>query len=307
MQVSRKYQVAADIALLAVTFIWGITFVVVKEALEAIGPYWFLAIRFLIAGSFLALLRYRALRGIKTDTLKAGVIVGLALFGGYAFQTVGLQYTTASNAGFITGLSVVLVPLIAGIMSRRLPHWAAMLGVGSATCGLALLSIQDNLRISYGDVLIFFCALCFAAHIILVGKYAPRVSTYHLAVLQIFTVGFISLAVAPVLETFPERLAPAVQIALVATAIPATALAFLIQSAAQKFTSPTHTAVIFTMEPVFAGLGAWLLAGETLSLRQWVGGAAILFGMLITVLKMPAEEQESQHPGSQAAQTQTGA
>ncbi|MFZ5898801.1 MAG: DMT family transporter [Bacillota bacterium] len=303
MQVSRKYQVAADIALLVVTFIWGVTFVVVKEALGAIGPYWFLAIRFLIAGVFLALLRYRALGGMTVNTAKAGVIVGLALFGGYAFQTVGLQYTTASNAGFITGLSVVLVPLITSVMSRHLPHWAAIVGVSSATCGLALLSVQDDLRISYGDALIFLCAVCFAAHIILVGKYAPRVSTYHLAVLQIITVGLISLVVASFLETFPERLAPSVQVALVATAIPATALAFLIQSAAQKFTSPTHTAVIFTMEPVFAGLSAWLLAGEILSLRQWIGGVAILFGMLVTVLKMPAEEQESEHPRSQAAET----
>lgn len=282
---TRWQQLGADLALLAVTFVWGVTFVVVKDALGAIGPYYFLAVRFFLAALFLVVVHPRFLAGVTRGDLLAGAVIGMALFAGYAFQTVGLQYTTASNAGFITGLSVVLVPVFTAAFSRRLPPGLVMAGVASATAGLALLSLKDGLRVDYGDALIFFCAVSFAAHILLVGRFAPRCSSYTLAVLQIAVVGLLSLGAAPWVETFPERLAPEVLWALAATAIPATSLAFLIQTRAQKFTSPAHTAVIFTMEPVFAGLAAWLWGGEVFSTRQIIGGAAIVAGMLITVLQ----------------------
>ncbi|MEW5898121.1 MAG: DMT family transporter [Bacillota bacterium] len=284
-EVTRWQQFWADFALLAVTFIWGVTFVVVKDALEAIGPYYFLAIRFFLAALFLVVIHPRFLAGITRGDLLAGAVIGLALFSGYAFQTVGLQYTAASNAGFITGLSVVLVPVFAAVFSRRLPPGLVLAGVVSATAGLALLSLRDGLRMSYGDALIFCCAVSFAAHILLVGRFAPRHSSYTLAVLQIALVGLLSLGVAPWVETFPPRLAPEVILALAATAIPATSLAFLIQTRAQKFTSPTHTAIIFTMEPVFAGAAAWLWGGESFSAQQILGGAAIVAGMLAAVLQ----------------------
>jgi drug/metabolite transporter (DMT)-like permease len=282
---TKPQQVAADAALLFVAFVWGVTFVVVKEALTEIGPYYFLAIRFAIAFAFLALICWRSLLRVNRENMQAGLIIGLALFGGYAFQTVGLQYTTAANAGFITGLSVVLVPLFVAALTRRVPSPMAILGVACATVGLGLLALNGDLRVGYGDALVFCCAVCFATHIILVGKYAPRLDPVLLAIVQIGTVGLVSALIAPVLESFPVTLAPQVQVALLATAIPATSLAFLIQNKAQKFTSPTHTAVIFTMEPVFAGLAAWLWGGEVLELRQWIGGAMIVAGMLITVLK----------------------
>lgn len=279
------HQLLADFALLAVTFIWGVTFVVVKDALGAIGPYYFLAVRFFLAALFLVVIHPRFLPRVTRRDLFAGAVIGAALFAGYAFQTVGLQYTTASNAGFITGLSVILVPVFAAALNRRLPPGLVIIGVASALAGLALLSLKDGLQMSYGDALIFFCAVGFAAHILLVGRFAPRHSSYTLAVLQIATVGLLSLAVAPGMETFPARLQPEVLWALVATAIPATSVAFLVQTRAQKFTSPTHTAVIFTMEPVFAGLAAWLWGGEAFGARQFLGGAAIVAGMLITVLQ----------------------
>lgn len=285
MAPTRIQQITADLALLFVAFVWGITFVVVKEALTEIGPYYFLAIRFTVAFLFLALICWRSTLRVNRANLTAGFVIGLALFGGYAFQTVALQHTTAANAGFITGLSVVLVPLFVAGLTRTLPSPLAVLGVACATIGLGLLAVQGDFTVGYGDFLVFCCALCFATHIILVGRYAPCLDPVLLAIIQIGTVAFISFLIAPVLESFPVTLAPSVQIALLATAIPATALAFLIQNKAQKFTSPTHTAVIFTMEPVFAGLAAWLWGGETLEIRQWIGGAVIVLGMLITVWK----------------------
>lgn len=285
MASTRVQQITADLALLFVAFIWGITFVVVKEALTEIGPYYFLAIRFTIAFLFLALICWRSTLRVNRANLAAGFVIGLALFGGYAFQTVGLQYTTAANAGFITGLSVVLVPLFVAGLTRVLPAPTAAAGVACAVVGLGLLAVQGDFTVGYGDLLVFCCAVCFAAHIILVGRYAPCLDPVLLAVIQIGTVAFISFLIAPALESFPVKLAPPVQIALLATAIPATALAFLIQNKAQRFTSPTHTAVIFTMEPVFAGLAAWFWGGEILELRQWIGGAVIVLGMLVTVWK----------------------
>lgn len=284
-RIAHWQQLLADLALLGVTFIWGITFVVVKDALGSIGPFYFLTVRFFLAALFLLAVHPRVLRRMGRGDLVAGGVIGTALFAGYAFQTVGLQYTTAANAGFITGLSVVLVPVLAAAFTRQLPPGLVLVGVGSATAGLGLLSLRDGLRMTYGDLLVFLCALAFAAHILLVGRFAARHSSYALAVLQIGTVGVLSLVVAPWVESFPARLAPEVLWALAATAIPATSLAFLIQTKAQKFTSPTHTAIIFTMEPVFAGLAAWLWGGEALSARQLAGGAAIVAGMLLAVLQ----------------------
>ncbi|MDQ7790412.1 MAG: DMT family transporter [Clostridia bacterium] len=295
MEQSQYKQVFADIALLFVAFVWGITFVVVKEALTDIGPYYFLAIRFGIAFLFLALICWRSFLSVNRSCLTGGLFIGLALFGGYAFQTVALQYTSAANAGFITGLSVVLVPVFAAFLTRVIPSPITAIGVASATVGLGLLAVQGDFTFNYGDILVFMCAVCFATHIILVGRYAPCFDPVMLAIIQIGTVGLISALIAPCVETFPLELTRSVQIALLATAIPATALAFLIQNWAQKFTSPTHTAIIFTMEPVFAGLAAWLWAGEVLEARQWIGGALIVVGMLITVVKITEHQNTVKH------------
>ncbi|MCL5056585.1 MAG: DMT family transporter [Actinobacteria bacterium] len=275
----------ANLSLLAVAFIWGITFVVVKDALDYIGPYYFLSIRFAVAFLFLLAVYLRRMAGISVKELGAGVFIGLFLFGGYAFQTVGLQYTGAANAGFITGLSVILVPLYAVFSSRRLPSAFLCAGVLCSVTGLALLSLNDSLALNYGDLLVFFCAVCFAGHILLVGKYTARYSSIRLTVIQIGTVSAISLLTGMSVETMPGTITGPVWTALLITAIPATSLAFLIQNRVQKYTSATNTAIIFTMEPVFAGLGAFLLAGEVLSYRQLAGCILILAGMLAAELK----------------------
>lgn len=282
---SKFQQLRADSALLAVTFVWGITFVVVQDALSGIGPYYFIGIRFAIAFAFLALIYWRRLLNLSLGAFKAGLIIGLFLFAGYAFQTVGLKYTTASNAGFITGLAVILVPLFSALIIKKLPTLAIVAGVVSATLGLALLSLGENFTFNFGDVLVLFCAISFAGHIIMVGKYAPKYDPAALAILQIGVVAVISMGCGLALETMPDHFTRPVWIGLLSTAIPATALAFLIQNSVQRYTTPTHTAIIFIMEPVFAAGAGWLLAGEVLSVRQWLGCLLILLGMLITELK----------------------
>lgn len=289
----NKRQLKADLALLTVTAIWGITFTVIKDALTGIGPYYFLAMRFTGAFIFLTLIYWKRLKKMDVKTLAAGLVIGLFLYAGYAFQTVGLKYTSASNAGFITGMAVVLVPLICAGGARRLPGAASLTGVFCAALGLAALSLGSDMRISFGDTLVFLCAVSYALHIVLVGRFAPKYDPVALAVVQLGVVAAVSLGFAVTLEQMPEVFTREVWVALLITALPATAFAFLVQNTVQRFTSPTHTAIIFTMEPVFAAACAWLLGGEILGSRQWVGCVLILAGMLVAELKSDSEELDS--------------
>jgi drug/metabolite transporter (DMT)-like permease len=285
MEAKYLKQIRADLALVAVAFVWGVTFVVVQDALADISPHYFNAIRFSLACAFLAIFYWRRLRGISRSTLFTGMFIGLFLFAGYAFQTVGLQYTSASNSGFITSMSVVLVPIMTAIILRRVPTLYAIIGTCCATLGLALLSLSQGLsQINFGDLLTFLCAIGFALHIIMVGKYAPQHDSALLTITQIGTVAVASLVFGVFTEAPPQTFTSSVWIALLTTAIFATALAFLIQNTVQKFTSPTHTAIIFTLEPVFAALTAFLFAGELLTRNQLIGCGLILAGMLIAEL-----------------------
>ena len=279
-------KIKADLALLMVALVWGITFVVVQDALADITPHYFNAIRFSMGGLFLAIFYWGRLKLINQSTLVSGVFIGLFLFGGYALQTMGLQYTSAANAGFITGLSVVTVPILTAFLLRRLPSLYAILGVVSATIGLALLSLNQGLaNINMGDLLVFGGAICFGLHIVMVSKYAPSNDSALLAIIQIFTVAVASLGFGLMGEPLPQGLTKNVWVALLITAIPATALAYLIQNTVQKYTSPTHTAIIFATEPVFAALAAFLLLGELLTGQQLFGCGLILAGMLVAELR----------------------
>jgi drug/metabolite transporter (DMT)-like permease len=272
-----------ELAMVAVTAVWGSTFVLVRDAVAQIPPFTFVAYRFLAAALLLAAIRPRLAGRGQPGLLAAGAAAGLALFAGYGFQTVGLQYTTASNAGFITGLSVVLTPLFAGLLLHQPPGRWPVAGALLAAGGLALLSLQE-LEVRRGDALVFGCAVAFAAHILLLGRYAPRFSSYRLAVVQLATAGLLALAWAVVAGDLVVPGSLEVWVALVITSVAASAGAFLIQTRAQREVSPTRTAVILTMEPVFAGLFGFLLAGERLSGRGWLGAGLILAGMLVAEL-----------------------
>lgn len=227
---AKRQQVKADLALLGVSFIWGATFVVVKNALSSIGPFYFLAIRFMLAFLFLLPIYRRSLSKLRLSHLSAGCLIGIFLFGGYAFQTVGLQYTTASNAGFITGLFVVLVPALHALLNRRAPGHPTTAGIMLSVLGLGLLSLKGNWHFNPGDVLVSLCALCFALHIIAVGHFAPSLHPPLLAIIQIGTVSLVSFFFGALAETWPRHLTSPVWLALLLTAVPATALAFLSQN-----------------------------------------------------------------------------
>lgn len=301
----RRQQLTADASLLLVTAIWGATFVMVQDAVTGFPVFAFLALRFALAALALLpfFLRSRAARSngfsrsarrrateVATTSWLPGVLVGLALFAGYAFQTFGLRETTPAKAGFITGLSVALVPLGQAIFLRRPPRRNSILGVALATLGLALLTLQADLGVSRGDLLVFGCAVAFAAHILLMGRYAPDWPPLRLAFVQIATVAVLSGAASLLLERPVPWPAGSVWFAAAFTGLLATALAFVVQSRAQQATSPTHTALIFAAEPVFAGLFSFLLIGEVLGPRQIAGSTLIVAGMLVSEFRTMKDE-----------------
>jgi drug/metabolite transporter (DMT)-like permease len=294
---SRR-QLLADGALLLVTLIWGATFVMVKDAVSAFPVFSFMALRFSLAALALAPLaiwQSRRSAGAAaagrqsratdwTPLVLASALTGLALFAGYAFQTAGLKLTTPAKAGFITGLSVAIVPVASALLLRQSPPRNAWIGVGLATLGLALLSLTANLSIQLGDVLVLACAFSFAAHILLLGHFAPRHNPILLTLGQVIAVALLS-GVAALIFDNPPPLTKQVLFAAAFTGILATAVAFGIQTVAQRFTTSTHTALIFAAEPVFAGLFSLALIGETLGPRQLLGCGLILGGMLVAELK----------------------
>lgn len=292
--------------LLAVTAVWGATFPLVQNATRLGGggvpTYWFLAARFTLATLLLTGLFWKRLRQAPWRTWRAGVLVGAFLFAGYAFQTFGLAYTTSAKTGFITGLCVVLVPVLAVVWLRRKPAPGAWLGVATATVGLALLSLNADLVPTYGDMLVFVCAIAFALHIAAVSRFAGPHDPVALAIIQIGTAAAFSWilhladkgTLAPGVAGVQWWTGPGnVVLAWFICGVLATAAAFLLQNVLQPYTTPTHTALIFSAEPVWGALFSYLLLGETLTARGYVGAGLILAGMLLAELPLWGRNAEA--------------
>lgn len=285
MMETKWRQLWADLLLLLVTLIWGSTFVMVKDATASYPIFPFLTLRFGLATLALTLIGWRRLPSLGWKGVGAGILIGLFLFSGYALQTFGLRYTSASKAGFITGLSVVIVPVLSTLLLRRRPAFGALVGVCLATVGLALLTLDHDRSVALGDLLVLGCAFSFALHIVAVSAFAPRMDPLALTIVQVATVtlasGIITLFTdhpwpQPVLETW---------FAAGFTGVLATAVAFFVQTAMQRFTTPTHTALIFAGEPVFAALFGVLLAGEVITARGLAGGVLIIAGTVASEIR----------------------
>ncbi len=279
----------AELALVLNTLIWGSSFVVVKNALSEVTPLLFLALRFTVATLALLLVFRRSWNQARNRrlTVRAGLICGVFLFAGFVFQTVGLQFTSAPKSAFITGLSIVLVPLLGILVYQTRPRAAEVAGVTLAMTGLGLMTLEgaSPLSIGRGDLLTAMCALAFAGHIVTQGHYSSEASFELLSVIQVGISAVLGLSLFWWAETpaFPAR--PAVWGAIVLTGLLATALAFAIQAWAQQYTTATRTALIFTLEPLFAWGTAWVLTGESLSGRGVAGATLILAGILTVEMK----------------------
>ncbi|NLV36985.1 MAG: DMT family transporter [Clostridiaceae bacterium] len=290
----------ADLLLLGITVVWGASFPLMKMVLAYIPAYAYLSIRFLLAALVLAVIFNKNLRRINKRALLYGGIIGLFMFGGMAFQVVGLYTTSASNSGFITGLNVVIVPVISAFLLKKRPDRASTIGIIIAFIGLFFLSGGLNFDFNYGDFLTFLCAICWAFQIIAIDRFTMTEDAPLLAILQLFFVGAASTGLWLTVDAGkPLEINGTVIGIILFTAVLGSALAFGGQTIAQKHTTPTHTALILTAEPVFAVIFAMIIPNaegitEMPSLSKVVGCLLILAGMLVSELKLGAKKSKDE-------------
>lgn len=280
----RRWQ--ADLLLILATLTWGGTFLVVQNSIKEVAPFTFIAFRFALGALALVALFWKHLRHLTRAELFGGSLIGLFLFGGYAFQTLALQYTTTSKVGFITGLNVVIVPVFSILILRQWPTLGATIGVILAAIGMCLLSTGNSLSLEFGmgEALALGCAISFALQVVLVSRFAPRSDPYNLAIVQIAVTSLLScLFIIPAGE--PLVLPPgSAWPAIIFMGVVATAFTFATMNRVQQFTTSTRAALIYSLEPVFAGMFGYL-AGEALSLPAWIGCALIFIGMISSEVK----------------------
>ncbi len=271
-----------EAALVAVTMVWGGTFLVVQNALSASGPFFFVGLRFGVAAVLIALLPGQSLARLTCQELKAGALIGTAMMLGYSLQTIGLQTILSSQSAFITALYVPLVPLVQWIVLRRAPHLAAWTGIALAFTGLILVAGPESasIQMSGGELATLFCAIAFAAEIVLIGTFAGRVDTRRVTVVQLTVAS--TLAFAAMLPA-GESVAPFSWLLLLSAfgMAAASAIIQLAMNWAQRTVSPTRATVIYAGEPVWAGIFG-RLAGEILPGRALFGAALIVMAIIIS-------------------------
>ena len=271
----------ADATLLALTAMWGVTFSVVKGALADADTFSFLALRFAVAGAVASALAGRRLW--HGPSLRAGLLLGPFLFAGFALQTMGLRYTSASRSAFLTGLSVVLVPLVSGALYGLWPRLPSLLGVALSVAGTWWLSGGADAGQSptlKGDVLTLGSAVAYAVHISVTSRLAARTRVTAMVAVQLWMTAVLALLWLPFIE---RRLVwtPGLVSGVFFMGVVASALGLNVQSWAQARTTAVRTALIFSTEPVFAAAYAALVTGERLGPREWTGGGLILLGILV--------------------------
>ena len=271
----------SELSLVATGAVWGLTFVMVQDAVAELPVPAFLAYRFLAAAALVAVVFRRSLRTLGGAGVRAGVLMGALLTAGYFLQTYALQHTTASNAGFLTGLFTPVTPLLAAVVLGTRLNRTVLGAAGLATVGVALLSgVGGEGLHPLGDALAVGCAVCFAAHILATDRGVSVHEVGALLAVQLAVVGVASLAVAAIGGQLEAPTGGTVWSALIVTAVFASAGGFFAQTYAQQYAPPARVALILAMEPAFAGLFGWLLANDRLALTGLLGAILILVAIL---------------------------
>jgi len=287
----------ANIMLLAAAAIWGFGFVAQRLGMNFLEPFAFNGVRFLLGScSLLPLIwwfsRRRAPQPYSESSLPlAGVLAGAVLFIAASLQQVGLLYTTAAKAGFITGLYLILVPIF-GLLLKHTTGITTWLGAILAVIGLYLLSINDDFSMSFGDMLQFIGALFWAIHILLIDHFSGRVSPLKLSAVQFMVCGLLSLGVSLLIETPTASAMLAGWQPILYAGLVSVGVAYTLQVVGQKSANPAHAAIILSLESVFAVLGGVWLLDETLTLRAWFGCGLMLAGMLLSQVRWPDRNKQ---------------
>ena len=282
----------ADFLLVLTAMIWGFAFVAQRVGMDYVGPFTFNAIRFAL-GSLSLLPLIWLLQKRKTAVSDAekqnksiliwGIMAGGALFAGASLQQAGMVYTTAGKAGFITGLYVVIVPLL-GLFWKQRPQLSTWLGAIMAAVGLYFLSITSDFSISIGDLLVLIGAFFWSGHVLLIGWLAPQTDSLKLASAQFAVCSVLSLIIALLIETISFASIWQAIIPILYGGLCSVGIAYTLQIIAQRDAHPAHSAIILSLEGLFAAIGGWLLLGEVLSMRSLLGCALMLAGMLFSQL-----------------------
>ncbi|MCU0556325.1 MAG: DMT family transporter [Desulfobacterales bacterium] len=284
----------SDALLMLTATIWGFAFVAQRVGMEYVGPFTFNGVRFALGS--LSLVPLMLLKRKNPSAIAAllppadrrtvawgGALAGLVLFMGASLQQVGLVHTTAGNAGFITGLYVVIVPLL-GLFWRQRPDLGTWIGALLAAAGLYLLSVTAAFEIAFGDLLVLVGAFFWAAHVLIIGWLSPRIESIQLACIQFAVCSLLSLITAAALETMTLQGLMGAALPILYGGLLSVGVAYTLQVVAQRDARPAHAAIILSLESVFAALGGWLLLGELLSARALVGCSLMMAGMLLSQL-----------------------
>lgn len=290
----RPTAIKSDSLLLLTSLIWGFAFVAQRMGMDYVGPFVFNGIRFALGA--MVILPFILLQNKKQTSNQqpvtrnrylaiGGLILGLSVFGGATFQQYGLVYTTAGNAGFITGLYVVIVPIL-GLFRKEFPHVSVWIAAMLAVVGMYLLSITESLTINFGDMLVLIGAFFWAAHVVIIGIMSPKVNALKLALIQYVVCAVLSIIVALVVESNTWDGIYQAAIPILYGGILSVGIAYTLQVIAQKKASPAHAAIILSLEAVFAAIGGWLVLDEQLGYRAIIGCGLMLLGMLVAQYRL---------------------
>ncbi len=296
-----RQSLRADLLMLLIALIWGTTFIAQRMSIDSVGPFFYSASRFLLGALVLLPLAYfrgKGENGPSKNLWRDGALLGLIIAVGINLQQVGLQFTTIANAGFITGLYVVIVPII-GLFLRHKMHTATWLGVFLAVLGMYFLSVQGDFTVLKGDWFQLIGAIAWSAHVLLLSVLSQRHDPIRLSIVQFFVCGVVCLLLSMIFEnTSDQNIVQAVP-AILYGGLLSVGLGYTLQVFAQRNAIPPHAAIIFSMESVFAALAAWLILGETISIRAILGCVLMLTGMLIAQLVplyLQKQEVSPPHP-----------
>ena len=276
-----RTELKADLSLILVTMFWGISCLLTKVGLGGIQEFNLIALRFIIAFFLSGLVFYKKFKEIDPITLKYAAILGTILFSILTFMTFGVKYTSVSNAGFLTCLAGVFIPILAFIFLRQKQEPKVWVSACLAVIGVYLLTIHETIHFNIGDFYCVICSLIFAIYIMITNRLTRMVDSVLLGVLQLGFVGFYSLIFSLILESPSFPTTTETWLVVLALSILCSAFGFIAQTVAQQHTTATHTGIIFCLEPAFAAIFAFLLLHEVLSFRGYIGALLLFISILL--------------------------
>lgn len=279
----------ADVMMVFVTVCWGSSYLFMKMGLDTLSEFNLIALRFGIAFLLAAALFFRRLKHVNWQTIKFGMLLGFILFLVFVTLTYGLRTTTTSNAGFLVSLTVIFVPLLSSVFMKSTMNLRLKISIFMALTGIAFLTIQLPFHISAGDLLCVMTAICYALHIMVVGHAAHKVDSINLGIIQLGFAGLFGFIFSLIFEDPAFPATKSSWIAILMLSIVCSALGFIIQTVAQKYTSPTKTGLIFSLEPVSAAFFGYVFANEMMSGKEILGALLVLFSVVFITIRGETE------------------